>query len=153
LAARRKPKGHLKRFKRALHAELAWHKRAWLHAARAIKRGLTPRLRADTRAALHGVGKAFRVVPAGDWLGEAAPPTAALFEVCVEFGWRGRAAAAAFRAQLREERRAAELEASFLSNSVHAALAVCASLRPPVDISVSLSGSEGAGSVRPELVN
>jgi ketol-acid reductoisomerase len=47
----------------------------------------------------------------------------------------------------------AELEASFLSNSVHAALAVCASLRPPVDISVSLSGSEGAGSVRPELVN
>jgi ketol-acid reductoisomerase len=47
----------------------------------------------------------------------------------------------------------AELEASFLSNSVHAALAVCAGLRPPVDISVSLSGSEGAGSVRPELVN
>jgi hypothetical protein len=35
---------------------------------------------------------------------------------------------------------------------VHDALAVCAAMRPPVDISVSVSGSEGAGSVRPELV-
>jgi hypothetical protein len=44
-----------------------------------------------------------------------------------------------------------ELEAAFLSNPVHKALAVCADLRPPVDISVSVSGSEGAGSIRPEL--
>jgi ketol-acid reductoisomerase len=46
----------------------------------------------------------------------------------------------------------AELERAFLTNTVHDALAVCASMRPSVDISVSVSGSEGAGSVRPELV-
>lgn len=44
-----------------------------------------------------------------------------------------------------------ELEQKFLTNPVHDALAVCASLRPPVDISVSVSGSDGAGSIRPEL--
>jgi ketol-acid reductoisomerase len=46
----------------------------------------------------------------------------------------------------------AELERSFLNNPVHSALAVCASMRPPVDISVSMSGTEGAGSARPELL-
>ena len=45
-----------------------------------------------------------------------------------------------------------ELEAAFLNNPVHDALAVCAALRPPVDISVSATGAEGAGSIRPELV-
>lgn len=45
-----------------------------------------------------------------------------------------------------------ELERAFLGNSVHDALAACAAMRPPCDISVSLAGSEGAGSVRPELV-
>lgn len=45
-----------------------------------------------------------------------------------------------------------ELEAKFLTNSVHEALAVCAALRPSVDISVSVSGADGAGSIRPELV-
>lgn len=45
-----------------------------------------------------------------------------------------------------------ELEAAFLSNPVHGALAVCASMRPSVDISVSVSGTEGAGSARPELL-
>ena len=113
IAARRKPKGHWKRFKRALHAELAWHKRAWHHAARSIKRCLTPRFRADTRAAGRGVGHAFRVVPAGEWLGEAAPPTAALFEVCVQFGWHGRLAAAAFRDSLRDADHLRALENGF----------------------------------------
>ena len=113
LAARRKPKGHWKRFKRALHAELAWHKRAWHHAARSIKRCLTPRFRADTRAAGRGVGHAFRVVPAGEWLGEAAPPTAALFEVCVQFGWHGRIAAAVFRDSLRDADHLRALENGF----------------------------------------
>ena len=113
LSTRRKPKGAWKRFKRALHAELAWHKRAWHHAARGIKRCLTPRLRADTRAAGRGVGHAFRIVPAGEWLGEAAPPTAALFEVCVQFGWRGRVAAAAFRDRLRDAEHLRSLEDGF----------------------------------------
>ena len=113
LAARRKPKGAWKRFKRALHAELAWHKRAWHHAARSIKRCLTPRFRADTRAAGRGVGHAFRIVPAGEWLGEAAPPTAALFEVCVQFGWHGRVAAAAFRDSLRDADHLRSLEGGF----------------------------------------
>jgi len=113
LTTRRKPKGPWKRFKRALHAELAWHRRAWNHAARSIKRCLTPRLRADKRAAGRGVGHAFRIVPAGEWLGEAAPPTAALFEVCVQFGWRGRVAAAAFRDRLRDEEHLRALEDGF----------------------------------------
>ena len=113
LALRSKPKGPWKRFKRALHAELAWHRRAWHHAARSVKRCLTPRLRADTRAALHGAGHAFRVVPAGEWLGEAAPPTAALFEVVVQYGWRGRVAAAAFRDSLRNAEHLRGLEHGF----------------------------------------
>ena len=110
LAARRKPKGAWKRLKRALHAELAWHKRAWHHAARSIKRCFTPRLSAEARAAGHGAGHAFRVVPALDWLGESAPPTAALFEVCVDFGWRGRLPAATFRAALRDAAKLRALE-------------------------------------------
>ena len=114
LAARSKPKGAWKRFKRALHAELAWHKRAAHHAARSVKRCFTPRLSAEERAAGRGAGHAFRLVPAADWLGEdAQPPSAALFEVCVSFGWRGRSCAAAFRAQLRDGGRLAALEASF----------------------------------------
>ena len=112
LAARRKPKGAWKRFKRALHAELAWHKRAWHHAARGIKRCFTPRLTAEARAAGHGAGHVFRMVPAADWLGESAPPTAALFEVCVEFGWRGRHPAATFRAALRDAIKLSALEDS-----------------------------------------
>ena len=47
----------------------------------------------------------------------------------------------------------AELEAAFLGNTVHAALAVCASLRPPVDISVSLTGSEGAGGAKAAVLS
>ena len=110
LAVRRKPKGAWKRFKRALHAELAWHRRAWHHTARGIKRCFTPRLSAEARAAGQGAGHAFRVVPAADWLGESAPPTAALFEVCVEFGWRGRVPAATFRAALRDSAKLSALE-------------------------------------------
>ena len=114
LAARRKPKGAWKRLKRALHAELAWHKRAAHHAARSLKRCFTPRFSAEARAAGHGAGHAFRLVPAGDWLADAAPGTAALFEVSIEFGfWRGRAAAAAFRAQLRDGARLRHLETAF----------------------------------------
>ena len=114
LAARRKPKGSWKRLKRAMHAELAWHKRAWHHAARGLKRCFTPRFSAERRAAGAGAGHAFRLVPATAWLGDdAAPPSVALFEVCVAFGWRGRNAAAAFRAQLRDGARLAELEAAF----------------------------------------
>eukprot|EP00894_Picocystis_sp_ML_P001756 jgi/Pico_ML_1/52273/g3002.t1 len=45
-----------------------------------------------------------------------------------------------------------EIKKSFLNDPVHQALAACADLRPSVDISVSASGSENAGSVRPELV-
>lgn len=45
-----------------------------------------------------------------------------------------------------------EIKQSFLDDPVHQALAACADLRPSVDISVSASGSENAGSVRPELV-
>lgn len=44
-----------------------------------------------------------------------------------------------------------EMKTKFLNDEVHDALEVCASLRPPVDISVSMSGSEDAGSIRPEL--
>ena len=44
-----------------------------------------------------------------------------------------------------------ELQAAFLNNPVHAAQAVCAKLRPTVDISVSASGAADAGSIRPEL--
>ena len=113
LAMRRKPKGAWKRLKRALHAELAWHKRAWHHAVRRIKRCLTPRFSAEARTAGASAGHAFRLVPAGEWLGEAAPPTAALFEVCVDFGWRGRVAAAAFRDRLRDADHLRALEDGF----------------------------------------
>jgi len=47
----------------------------------------------------------------------------------------------------------AELEAAFLNNTVHQALAVCASMRPPVDISVSITGSEGAGGAKPDVLS
>ena len=45
----------------------------------------------------------------------------------------------------------AEVVEQFLSDPVHDALAVCAELRPSVDIAVSSSGAENAGSIRPEL--
>ena len=108
IAAHKKPSGMYKRLKRALHAELLWHKRALRHAGRSIKRCFTPRLTAA------GVGRAFRVVSAYEWLGEAAPPpySAALFEVSLDFGRRGRAAAAAFRAGLRDEPYLRGLEAA-----------------------------------------
>ena len=115
LAARRKPKGAWKRLKRALHSELQWHKRAWHHAARGIKRCFTPRFTAEARAAGAGAGHAFRIVPGASWLDESAPATAALFEVCVEFGWRGREAAAAFRAQLRVAAHLRAFESGFAS--------------------------------------
>jgi len=41
-----------------------------------------------------------------------------------------------------------EMEGAFLNNSVHKAMAVCASLRPSVDISVSADGSDGVGGAR-----
>jgi hypothetical protein len=115
LAARRKPKGAWKRLKRALHSELQWHTRAWHHAARGIKRCFTPRFTAEARAAGHGAGHAFRLVPGASWLDESAPSTAALFEVCVEFGWRGRIAATAFRAQLRDAAHLQAFESGFAS--------------------------------------
>ena len=97
--ARNKPSGTWKRLKRALHAEVAWHRRGLHHAARGIKRAFTPRPENP------GVGRAFRLVTAYEWLGESSPPpySAALFEVTLDFGRRGRAAAAAFRAGLRDE--------------------------------------------------
>ena len=108
LMARNKPKGVYKRLKRELHAELAWHRRSLHHAARGIKRCFTP------RPANPGVSRAFRMVSAYEWLGEAAPPpfSAALFEVSIDFGRRGRAAAAAFRAGLRDEPYLRGLEAA-----------------------------------------
>ena len=131
LAMRSKPKGLWKRLKRALHAELAWHKRAWHHAARGIKRCLTPRFSAEARAAGHGAGHAFRSVPADEWLGlEAAPPTAALFEVSVDFGWRGRVAASKFRACLRDGAQLRSLEADFAS-TVAAAECAVTTAEPP----------------------
>ena len=45
----------------------------------------------------------------------------------------------------------AELQSAFLAHPVHAAQAVCAKLRPTVDISVSAAGAKDAGSIRPEL--
>ena len=44
-----------------------------------------------------------------------------------------------------------EMKQKFLNDEVHDALAVCSSLRPSVDISVSSAGAEDAGSIRPEL--
>jgi len=41
-----------------------------------------------------------------------------------------------------------EMEGAFLNNPVHKAMAVCASLRPSVDISVSADGSDGVGGAR-----
>jgi ketol-acid reductoisomerase len=41
-----------------------------------------------------------------------------------------------------------EMEGSFLNNPVHAAMAVCASLRPSVDISVSAEGTDDVGGAR-----
>lgn len=44
-----------------------------------------------------------------------------------------------------------EIIQKFLKDEVHGALEVCASLRPSVDISVSMEGRSEAGSIRPEL--
>jgi hypothetical protein len=114
LALRKKPKGVLWRLKRALQSELDWHGRAARHAWRSIRRMLTPRLTVVARAARAGPGHAFRLVHADEWLGaDAAPCTAAIFELSVSFGAGGRNAAAAFRATLRDATQLRELEDAF----------------------------------------
>jgi hypothetical protein len=143
LGTRRKPRGALKRLKRALRSELAWHARASRHAARALRRCLTPRCAPGGGAGAPGTtGKAFRLVRAASWLdgdadGAAAeagqPQTAIIVELCLDFGLRGgRAAAAAFRATMRDGAAVAALEAELA-----AALAELDAAQRPKDAACS----------------
>jgi hypothetical protein len=134
LAAHKAPAGVWSRLLRALHSELAWHKRAFQHAVRGIKRCMTPRGGGDAAAhgAAHGgAGHAFRLVRAEEWLSpstlstpmstpmsarsyDGTRVTAAIFEVSISFGFvGGRAAAATFRASMRDGERLRQLEAAF----------------------------------------
>ena len=135
LAAQKAPVGVWSRLRRALHSELAWHKRAFQHAVRGIKRCMTPRMGAAAHGAATGAaGHAFRLVRAEEWLAPSTLSTpftpvstpmsvrsindtritAAIFEVTISFGFiGGRAAAASFRASMRDGERLQQLEAAF----------------------------------------